>query len=133
MDLSRLNELKEQKAQKEEEILERDENGKPVAGRYPWGDSEECPETNEIKEPLYQESLENGVEIVQEEEDDFTILDIDQGVEAIHLTPEQERKAQDEAVARTSAWMKSHPHYTMDELKAVKAGFLEEARKNMNA
>ena len=132
MDLSKLIEIKEQKAEKEV-ITERDENGKPVAGRYPWGDTEECQETDEIKEPLYEESLENGVEVIdpEEEEEDFTILDIDQGVEGIHLTPEQEREAQDKAINRTSAWMKINPHYTMDELKTVKAGFLEEERKNL--
>lgn len=131
MDLSKLIEIKEQKAEKEI-ITERDENGKPVAGRYPWGDVEECPDTNELKEPLYKESLENGIEAINpEEEEDFTILDIDQGVEGIHLTPDQEREAQDRAISRTSAWMKTHPNYMMDELKIIKAGFLEEERKNL--
>lgn len=75
-------------------ILEWDESGRPVAGRYPWNlerkeelnwrvsteydnpivklniDSEEL-EDNELKDPLYVDSLENGVELADDESEDI--------------------------------------------------------------
>ena len=46
----------------------------------------------------------------------------------IELTDEEERQAQEIAVEKASAWMKDHPTYTLDQLSAAKARFLETAR-----
>ena len=63
-----------------------DENGKPIAGRYPYG----C---NTVYHP-----------------------------------DAYERQAQTIATEKTAMWIRQHPEYSLEELKSIKAGFLEAAR-----
>lgn len=99
---------------------------------------------DEIQDPLYAESLENGVEIIdpEEEKDDIMkkvppiyeeepLLDIDDGEEGFQLTAPQEREAELLAVQKSVAWMKGRGSYTIDELKKVKAELLREARREV--
>jgi len=47
------------------------------------------------------------------------------------LSPINQRHAEMIAVDNTTAWIKEHPGYSMEELKKVKADFLQKARKTV--
>lgn len=60
-------------------VTTRDENGKPIAGRYPWGDTDGddilCPEQFDKApgdpEPLYHDDLEEGIKVTYENVEDI--------------------------------------------------------------
>lgn len=116
----------------EEKITEQDETGKPVAGRYPWGTmNTEDLNPKEIENPVYTDDLVDGVRLIDPDGDDFVVdIDSHDGKQLI-LKPEEERQAEMAAVSRCTEWMKSHPGYTMDELKNAKKKFLAEAREEI--
>ena len=94
-------------------ILEWNESGRPIAGRYPWDKegkeelnwyvSSEDPitrlqkdlyeiENNELKDPLYRDSLENGVELVDEDEDESEeVLDFSSNPDGEFVKKEKEQ------------------------------------------
>lgn len=115
MDLSKLNELKNKK----------DIPAQPV----PDAEIERVAH-NELENPVYQESLENGIELMDAPEEPVIDIDLDKTA-AMHLTPDQEQKAEEIAVKRTVEWMRTHPRYTKEELKLAKAEFISKARKEI--
>lgn len=106
-----------------EVISARDENGKPIAGRYKWGS-----QSDRITDmALNSASKEELAEAIAESRE-FIDARRDVDGDRVYHPDAYERQAQMIAVEKTTAWIKQHPGYSLEELKAAKAGFLTEAR-----
>lgn len=107
-----------------EVISERDENGKPITGRYPWSPVSERI-TDMILDGADKEEIEKAVN------ESMIFLDGLKNNNPVYHPEAYERQAQMVAVSMTTKWIREHPGYSMEELTKVKAGFLEEARNEI--